>query len=165
MFRWTSRMIQQLSETFFAWDEPNISAAAKAIAQRYGWPVESVEYKIYHLGLPRQREQQHTETSTEQQEGQTEEVLLPAIAPDPDHGMSQSPVSLPSGPFLWDVKIDGKLQRWPLDVAYGMFPCAAGSHVVYHDKVYVLQQVWHSIIEVASVVNAHSPTVMELVEV
>ena len=78
---------------------------------------------------------------------------------------SGSPLLLPAGAFLWDVKIAGTLHRWPLDIVYGMFPCAAGSHVVYREKVYVLQQVWHSIIEVASVANAHSPTVMELVEV
>lgn len=168
MFRWTSAMIQQLRKTFFASDEPNVSAAAKTIAQHYGWPAESVEYKIYHLDLPREREQRHqqdTETSTEQEESQTEGAVVKARMPDPEDSSCHLPASLPSGPFLWDVKIDGKLQRWPLDVAYGMFPCAAGSHVVYREKEYVLQQVWHSIIEVAYVVNTHSPTVRELVEV
>jgi len=173
-FRWTPSLVRQLTEAFSTSDEPSISAVSRAIAGKYGWPVEGVEYKIYHLGLPRQREQQQrhqqdtetsaeqeekgqpiipvgadvsapTETSTEQEESQTEEARVKAHAPDPEDGSYH----LPSGNFLWDVKIDGKLQRWPLDVAYGMFPFSRpGTSLVYREKQYVLQHVSTSVIAV-----------------
>jgi hypothetical protein len=176
--RWTPVMIQQLTAAFFASDEPSISAVSRAIAGKYGWPSESVEYKIYQQGLPRQREQQRhqqdIETSAEQEEGQpdiavgadvsrpceisaeqkevgqTEEAAgVKAHVPELEDSSCHLPASLSSGNFLWDVKIDGKLQRWPLDVAYGMFPFSQpGTPLVYREQQYVLQQVGTSVIAV-----------------
>jgi len=186
--RWTPVMIQQLTTAFFASDEPSISAVSRAIAGKYGWPVERVEYKIYQQGLPRQREQQRhqqdiktsaeqeedqpvipvevdtsapIETSAEQEEGQTEEAArVKAHVSEPEDGSNHLPASLSSGNFLWDVKIDGKLQRWPLDVAYGMFPFSRpGTPLVYREQQYVLQQVGTSVIAVTPVGAASAATV------
>lgn len=172
-FRWTPFMIQQLTETFFASDEPSISAVSRTIAEKYGWPIQSIEYKIYHLDLPREREQNRQQQQREPEEQALQEESPVAVEPLPvaaEEKQSGSPLLLPAGAFLWDVKIAGTLQRWPLDIVYGMFPCAAGSHVVYREKVYVIQQVSTSVIAVTPVGTASAwaeeqRTVMQLATV
>ncbi len=80
-----------------------------------------------------------------------------------DRGRGKAQLS--SGPFLWDVKINGYVQRGPLDAPYGNFPFASpGTPFVYRDEEYVLQQVWHSIIAVTPAVHAQRPAVMELAQ-
>ena len=159
LFRWTPAMIEQLTAAFLTSSEPHIGEVARAIAEQYGWPAEGVEYKIYHLGLPRWRESQRGEQDQDvqhdaQDQGgdyaavplpvQEEEVLL-----EQDEEVSRlsplvidgtQPVALRRGNFLWNVQVDGRLQRWELDYAYGQFPVADGQQVKYHDQVYCLQQ-------------------------
>lgn len=161
-YLWTEAHQRLLEEAVQMSQQVSTNAKIKEIAARFDWPLHVVDYRMRQL-LTKRQHQQHKPEEHALQEERVEP--LPITSPLADEKQSSSPLLLPAGAFLWDVKIAGILQRWPLDIVYGTFPCAAGSHVVYRDKVYALQQVWHSIIEVASVVNAHSPTVMELVEV
>lgn len=162
MFRWSSEMIAQLTAEFLAAPlNQSISAVAKAIAARHGWTPESTEYKIYHLDLPDQREAQSQGSvkpdgdEVRQAEGDAavvgsaleQESALPATLATEKRSERQMVNALPVGPvelrrgnFVWDVRIDGAVQRWYLDYPYGSFPVQEGL-VVYQGITYALQVV------------------------
>lgn len=74
LFRWTPEMMDQLASEFLSAPEQNVSAVAKTIAERHNWRVENVEYKIYHLDLPRkraeQRQREHQDGADSQEDDQ-----------------------------------------------------------------------------------------------
>lgn len=83
---------------------------------------------------------------------------MPAtISTDTDAAQGSLPISNPTpslslierGPYLWDVHVDGRRERWELDHAYGKFPVGVQEHFVYRGQEYILQQAWYSILVVA----------------
>jgi hypothetical protein len=156
VFRWTPEMTQQLTAAFLASDELSVSEASRAIATRYGWPLERVLYKIYYLKLPQQRPQRLSRSaldSTQAQENQ-EDAAAPAspdvlVASGAENKQALS--VLPSGPVLWDVRIGENTQRWQLGVPLGQFPLQPHAHFCYRDQEYRLLRAWHSMLVVEPV--------------
>ncbi len=60
-----------------------------------------------------------------------------------------SPRLVERGPYLWDVRIDGRRERWELGYAYGKFPVGMGEQFVYRGQEYILQRAWYSVLDVA----------------
>ncbi len=54
-FRWNAEMLQQLETDFLASDAERVAASIREIADRHGWPVGSIQSKLYELGLPRRK--------------------------------------------------------------------------------------------------------------
>jgi hypothetical protein len=170
MFRWTDERIEQLTTAFLATPlDQSVSSAAKAIAEGHQWPTESTEYKIYHLDLPQKRlAQQSTSTPLKEDGAQDEpgaqvESADPATleaAPSPEVNASgprpvietekAQPVELCRGNFVWDVRVDGRVQRWFLDYPVGAFPVQKGL-VVYQGITYALQMVGCNTVKATSV--------------
>ncbi len=48
-------MIQQLEADFLASDAGSVAASIRELADRHGWPVGSIQSKLYELGLPRRK--------------------------------------------------------------------------------------------------------------
>ncbi len=82
LFRWTSEMVEELTTEFLSATEPNNSAVAKAIAERHGWPVERVEYKIYHLDLPQRRSAQRQREHQDGADAQEGDQRVPHASHD-----------------------------------------------------------------------------------
>jgi hypothetical protein len=53
-----------------------------------------------------------------------------------------------AGAYLWDVRVDGHLERWLMDYSCGTFPFHQGEVLVYRGQHYLLQQVWSSMLDV-----------------
>lgn len=60
-FRWTVEMKRQLEEAFLASTAETNTDAVRAIASRFGWPFNKVNYQVYQLDLPKKKRamQQH----------------------------------------------------------------------------------------------------------
>lgn len=152
-FLWTDEHERQLEAAYDASSLPSDNARIKDIAARYGWPFHVVDYRLRQLKKRRQA-QQEAEEQPDAEENQVEEEA-PAADPDIVAVVEQArPMSLPPGPFLWDVRINGNVQRWQLDFVYGQFPLKAGTQFVYRGREYVLLQVWNSMIEITAVEEA-----------
>src|SRR5579875_145882 len=148
MFRWTSERIERLTAEFLTTPpDQSVSSAAKAIAGRHRWPAESTEYKIYHLGLPQQRLARPSTSAPRKEDGaQAEpeaqvEIADSRAAASPPAPEAAQPVELCRGNFVWDVRVDDRIQRWFLDYPYGDFPARKGELVVYQGTTYALQMV------------------------
>jgi hypothetical protein len=170
MFRWSSERIALLTAEFLATPlDQSVSSAAKAIAERHQWPAESTEYKIYHLDLPQKRLAQQSSSASLKEDGeqdqpgaQVESADLASLeaAPSPEVNASGAlqltepekaqPVELCRGNFVWDVRVDGAVQRWFLDYPYGAFPVQEGL-VVYQGTTYALQMVGINTVRATSV--------------
>jgi hypothetical protein len=160
MFRWTDERIEELTTAFLATPpDQSISAAAKAIAERHQWPAESTEYKIYHLDLPQKRLAQQSSSAPLKEDGEQDQPGAQVESTDPGSSQAASspegnasetlhltesekaqPVELCRGNFVWDVRVNGAIQRWFLDYPYGAFPVQEGQ-VVYQGTTYALQMV------------------------
>jgi len=170
MFRWTGEMIRQLAAAFLATPlDQSISAAAKAIAEHHSWPAESVEYKIYHLDLPSQRLAQQSALPSLKERSEQDEPAALGEGTDPPSELdetrhevkaprtphltepeSASPVEMSRGNFVWDVRVDGAVQRWYLDYPYGAFPVQDGL-VVYQGATYALHMVGINTVRATSI--------------
>lgn len=145
-FLWMDEHERLLEEAYDASQLPSNNARIKEIASRFGWPYHVVDYRLRQLLKKRkQAEQPH------QVENRAVEIQPIAVS---QPGVDARPAVLPRGAFLWDVRINGTMQRWQLDIVYGQFPYKAGSHVVYREQEYVLLQAWNSMIEVTVVEEA-----------
>jgi hypothetical protein len=179
-FPWTEEHERLLAEAYDTSQQSSINARMKEIAARFGWSFHVVDYRLRQLLKNRQKPQREAteqllptepphqkfgpetlrcaqdDKATEpphQEDDRVEVQPITALSEKVDMEQS-SPVSLPSGPFLWDVRIDGKLQRWQLESAYGQFPQQAGTHFVYREREYVLLRASHSTIVVTPVESA-----------
>lgn len=154
LFRWSPEMKQELAEAFLETPpELSISAVAKLIAERRGWPVECVEYKIYHLHLQQDRRsalESQDEAKEKLPEPQNQELVDEGIAAEDQSGdhpadterpVNDEPMSLRRGHFVWDIRVDGSVQRWALDYPYGSFPGISGQIIRYRDMLYGIQRV------------------------
>jgi len=54
-FRWNAQMLHYLETDFLASDAASVAASIHEIADRHGWPVGSIQSKLYELGLPRRK--------------------------------------------------------------------------------------------------------------
>ena len=138
MFRWTPELVELLTDAFLSKLEGNVHATALAIATEHNWPVKAVEYKIYDLQLPGQKQQQALAAPVSipyaEPLPKCEEVS-PLLAAD-------NPFLVQTGAFQWDMKVDGKFHRWGLDYPYGSFPVVQpGTRITYRGTLYRLEQV------------------------
>ena len=147
MFRWTPELIELLTDAFLSKSDGNVRATAQAIATEHGWPMKAVEYKIYDLHL----------LEKQQQPSLVAPVSLLDAVPHHEYKEAASllvaevPFVVQSGAFLWDIKVDGHFHRWGLDYPYGSFPLTQpGTHFVYQDHVYRLEQVSSAQLTVAT---------------
>jgi len=194
-FLWTEEHERLLAEAVRTRKPPSTNAKIKEIAARFDWPYHVVDYRMRQLhkkgenAPPVSEEpvlQEQTLTETEPVTSPLTIDVSPGPAPltrsteqvlqEPHQDEAQSvtspltddvsPARLAPGPYLWDVKIDGNLQRWQLDAPYGNFPFASpGTPFVYREQAYVIQRVSHSVISVTPAVHAPRPAVMELAQV
>jgi hypothetical protein len=151
-FAWTDEHERLLEEAFDTSQHESTNARLKEIAARFDWPFHVVDYRLRQLRTKRQQSPREPREETLQEDDQLEEAQPIAVSPK-EVDVDRSPASLPLGPFLWDVKIEGKLQRWQMDIVYGQFPQKAGAHFVYREREYVLLQVASSMIAVTPVVT------------
>ncbi len=143
-FRWDAGRLERLTAAFEKMYAGNLCEAARLIAQQHGWPVGSVDSKLRALRLHKKQRAAGEEV---QENEQPAEFLTPTgiATHEETHGpqvpaastveftqaavllaeQHQVPALVP-GPFQWDVKVDGTLQRWGLDYAYGKFPFTGG---------------------------------------
>ncbi len=131
-FRWTAETIAQLKAAYRQQSHQSdrtVDEQAQAIASLYDWPWQSVRYKIFQLHL----------TTTEQQANE------------------QGTIALTPGAFLWDVKVDGALQRWALDYPYGHCAFEPGTLCIYRDQTYQLEHVNNSQLVVTRVESPDQP--------
>jgi hypothetical protein len=170
MFRWSSERIALLTAEFLAMPlDQSISAAAKIIAERHQWPAESTEYKIYYLDLPQKRLAQQSSSAPLKENGEQDEPGAQVESADlgssqaassPEVNASETlqltesekakPLELCRGNFVWDVRVNGAIQRWFLDYPYGAFPVQEGL-VVYQGTTYALQLVGSNTVRAISV--------------
>ena len=54
-FRWSAEMIQLLEANFLASEAASVAASMREIADRYGWPIGSMQSKLYELGIPQRK--------------------------------------------------------------------------------------------------------------
>ena len=152
-FPWTDEHERLLEEAFDMSQQVSINARTREIAARFDWPFHVVDYRLRLLCGKRKAVQRVPAGQPLQENDQVE--AQPVTAPlEAVEGEQSSPTSLPRGPFLWDVRIDGKLQRWQLDVSYGQFPLKAGTRFLYREREYLLLQVASSMIAASPVVAA-----------
>ena len=152
--------VQQLAAAFLARKAAasSVHAACVEIAGQFGWPVKTVEYKVYQLGLP-ERRREETAIGDDQlaapepekaavlmSEGNGEEVHEPEVpAPASDVVVPQAPASLESGPQVWTVKGDPQTPQWQLPYRYGTFPDQlVGKDIQYRGALYRVERAYNS---------------------
>lgn len=156
-FPWTDEHQRLLEEAFDASQQQSINARMKEIAARFDWPFHVVDYRLRLLHGKRRAAQRELVVQPSAEENQVEMQPV-TVTPEAIEVEQSSPASLLRGPFLWDVRVDGKLQRWQLDVIYGQFSLKVGTHFVYCKREYVLRQVASSMIAVTPVMAAQEPS-------
>ena len=154
-FPWTEEHQRLLEEAYDASQQVSTNARIKEIAAHFGWPFHVVDYRLRLLLGERKAAQRELVTQPNPLENQVEVRLPLTVSPEAGDVDQSGPVSLPLGPFLWDVKIDEQMRRWQLDIVYGQFPHqAAGTHFMYREQEYVLVRVWNSMIAVTRAIPA-----------
>lgn len=80
-FRWTPEQVQQLEDDFLNSPIKGVVVCMRDIAERRGWPYNSIQSKLYELKLPQQKEQKksgatqrETETSSPKEDHLSEPV-------------------------------------------------------------------------------------------
>ena len=81
----------------------------------------------------------------------TEASALPWL-PSPSSRQAQDTPALEIGHTLWDVEVNGRTERWPLEYPYGAFPFAqAQTRFLYRGQTYDLDRAYTSKLKVTSV--------------
>jgi hypothetical protein len=84
-FQWTPDMAADLEREFMDSQAEAVSEAAREIAERHGWPVDRVSYKLWYMKLPekkKQAAQQATNPASEEISDDREETHTEGAEPD-----------------------------------------------------------------------------------
>ncbi len=155
---WTPERLQMLQAALKQHESVMpVKKRFQLVAEQCGFNAKAVQAKFYELRTKEQEERLRRfveDRKRADEQAATEQVV--------------EPNTLVPGPNLWDVEVDGHLQRWPLGYAYGSFPSVLsrpGTQIIYRQHCYTVQFVWSSKLHVASTSDAQSCAEEDLVEV
>ena len=155
----------------------SIAAVARTIAERCQWPSKAVDYKIRFLHLLHAERETaapemavpdaptHQELAadaseqSEPDEHRVQAITAPATSASALSWLSsassqqaQDTPALEIGHTLWDVEVNGRTERWPLEYPYGAFPFAqAQTRFLYRGQTYDLDRAYTSKLKVTTV--------------
>ncbi|SRR5579885_117450 len=130
-FIWLPEMVEMLKQDVatLRTQAPRRTMASiiREIADRHGWPLSAVNYKVYHLGLHRQ-----------------------PVPPLALVARTERADELAVGGVIWEVRIDGIPMKCNLAYAHGDFPYARATPVILAGKRYRITRVGRSWLDLTS---------------